>query len=246
MTPTDFSAPADVLVLQHLLEDGPGYLGQWLEEQGVAWHLRCTEAGEAYPASVRGYRGLAVLGGAWSANDERTSLRQAEALIQEADALGIPVIGHCLGGQLMARAFGGRVEKLAQPEVGWLPMQIGRSASARGWLGDAPQATVFQWHQDSFVQLPPNAELLASSPACVHQAFAIGPHLAMQFHIEITPAKITDWLTHPGEAYPVHVLLYPHSVQDPARMHAATQQHLAGSQALASHIYRTWRSRWLG
>lgn len=246
MTPTDFSAPADVLVLQHLLEDGPGYLGQWLDEQGVAWHLRCTEACEAYPASVRGYRGLAVLGGAWSANDKRTSLRQAEALIQEADALGIPVIGHCLGGQLMARAFGGRVEKLAQPEVGWLPMQIGRSASARGWLGDAPQATVFQWHQDSFVQLPPNAELLASSPACVHQAFAIGPHLAMQFHIEITPAKITDWLTHPGEAYPVHVLLYPHSVQDPARMHAATQQHLARSQALASHIYRTWRSRWLG
>jgi len=246
MTPTDFSAHADVLVLQHLIEDGPGYLGQWLDEQGVAWQVRCTEAGDPYPDSVRGYRGLAVLGGAWSANDERPSLRQAEALIQEADALGIPVIGHCLGGQLMARAFGGRVEKLAQPEVGWLPMQIGRSASARGWLGVAPQATVFQWHQDSFVQLPPNAELLASSPACVHQAFAMGQHLAMQFHIEITPAKITDWLTHPGEAYPVHVLLYPHSVQDPARMHAATQQHLAGSQALASHIYSTWRSRWLG
>lgn len=244
MTSTDFSTPADVLVLQHLLEDGPGYLGQWLDEQGASWQVRCTEAGDAYPTSVRGFRGLAVLGGAWSANDERPSLRQAEALIQEADALGLPVIGHCLGGQLMARAFGGRVQQLPQPEVGWLPLHIGRSASARHWLGDAPVATVFQWHQDNFVQLPPNAELIASSPACVHQAFAIRQHLAMQFHIEITPAKIAAWLAHPGQAYPLHVLLHPDSVQDPARMHAATQQHLAASHALADRIYRTWRSRW--
>jgi len=93
-------------------------------------------------------------------------------------------------------------------------------------------ATVFQWHQDNFVQLPPNAELIASSPACVHQAFAIRQHLAMPFH------------GHPGQAYPLHVLLHPDSVQDPARMHAATQQHLAASQAMADRIYRTWRSRW--
>ena len=116
-----------------------------------------------YPASVRGYRGLAVLGGAWSANDDRPTLRQAEALILEADALGIPVIGHCLGGQLMARAFGGRVERLPQPEVGWWPITRSDSAAAREWLGDAEQATVYQWHQDSFVELPPGAELLASS-----------------------------------------------------------------------------------
>ncbi|WP_382328262.1 hypothetical protein ACFJGX_09325 [Hydrogenophaga sp. UC242_50] len=96
--PATTASTADVLVLQHLFEDGPGFLGEWLDAQGLPWHLRCAEAGELYPASVRGYRGLAVLGGAWSANDERPTLRQAEALIREADALGIPVIGHCLGG----------------------------------------------------------------------------------------------------------------------------------------------------
>ncbi|MDO9435071.1 type 1 glutamine amidotransferase [Hydrogenophaga sp.] len=238
------NAPADVLVLQHLLEDGPGYLGQWLDAHGISWHLRCAEAGELYPDSVRSYRGLAVLGGAWSANDQRPTLRQAEALIREADALGIPVIGHCLGGQLMAKALGGQVERLPQPEIGWWPINHNGSEAARRWFGDEPTPTVYQWHEDSFTELPPGAELLASSPVCAHQAFALGPHLAMQFHIEITPEKIAEWLKNPGDAYVVKVLLHRDSVQDPARMNAATTQQLAGSQALADRIYRQWRSGW--
>ena len=236
----------DVLVLQHLNEDGPGYLGQWLDEQGLRWQVRCAEAGEAYPASVRGFKGLAVLGGAWSANDDRPTLRQAEALILEADALGIPVLGHCLGGQLMARAFGGRVETLPQPEIGWHAVTHNGSEVARTWLGETPDAVVYQWHHDSFVDLPPGAELLASSPACAHQAFALRQHLAMQFHIEITPAKIADWLAHPGEAYGPAAREHPDSVQGPEAMCVATTLHQPGSEALARRIYQTWRSRWRG
>ncbi len=244
MTDKTQARPCDVLVLQHTLEDGPGYLGHWLDTQGVGWQALCTQADEAYPASVAGYRALAVLGGEWSANDDRASLRQAEALIREADALGIPVLGHCLGGQLMARAFGARIARLDAPEVGWMDIHIADSAPAQDWLGPAGVAKVYQWHYDGVVDLPAGAQGLARSAACAHQAFALGPHLAMQFHIEITPLKIQAWLEHPGEVYPAAVHTHPASVQDTQTMHRATEQHLAGSEALARRIYQTWRTRW--
>lgn len=236
------SMDAEVLVLQHTLEDGPGYLGHWLDAQGLRWHAPCAEAGHAYPESVRGYRALAVLGGAWSANDDRPSLRHAEHLIREADALGIPVIGHCLGGQLLARALGGQVKTLPEPEIGWLPIAVSADEEAQAWLGPPGGAMVYQWHYDSFVVLPPGARALATSMVCAHQAFALRQHLGMQFHIEITPAKIDDWLAHPGTGYAPALARCPHSVQSDVAMRAATANHLAGSEAMARRIYARWLS----
>ena len=234
----------DVLVLQHTLEDPPGYLATWLDAVGVRWDVFCAEAGQAYPTSVAGYRALAVLGGEWSANDDRASLRHAEALIREADAAGIPVLGHCLGAQLMARALGGRVERLPQPEIGWLSIRHGGIAAAREWLGEEPAPVVYQWHYDGVVALPPGAAVLAASDACAVQAFALGPHLGMQFHIEITPLKIESWLANPGEIYPDAVGAHPQTVQTPVAMRAATAAHQAASYRLADRIYGTWRRRW--
>ena len=113
-----------------------------------------------------------------------------------------------------------------------------------GGLGPGGSATVYQWHHDSFTVLPPGARLLAASPACGHQAFAIGPHLGMQFHIEITPAKIEAWLANAGSVYPQAVEQGLPTVQSPAAMRASTAQHQAGSQALADVIYAAWRRRW--
>ena len=88
--PTPHDQPANVLVLQHLSDDGPGYLGQWLDAKGISWHVFCADAGEAYPASVSAYKGMAVLGGEWSANDDRTSLRHAETSCAKPTGWGYP------------------------------------------------------------------------------------------------------------------------------------------------------------
>ncbi|NWG74678.1 MAG: type 1 glutamine amidotransferase, partial [Rubrivivax sp.] len=85
-----------VLILQHLHEDGPAYLAQWLRERGVAVDLRNTEAGDAYPGTIADHAALAILGGRMSANDPLPSLRDAERLIVDAVARGRPVLGHCL------------------------------------------------------------------------------------------------------------------------------------------------------
>lgn len=241
--PAPHDHSADVLVLQHLIDDGPGYLGQWLDAQDITWHVFCAESGESYPDSVSDYRGLAILGGAWSANDDRASLRLAEDLIRQADVLGIPIIGHCLGGQLMARAFGGRVEPHTPAEIGWMPLIPTHSSQCHTWLGDADTHMVYQWHHDNFVTLPQGAELIASSPGCQHQAFAIGPHLAMQFHVEITEQKITRWMKTPGDGFDRLVENHPATVQSLVDMTDSTMQHISASQALADRIYHTWHSR---
>lgn len=227
-----------VLILQHLSADDPAWFGAWLQQQGVPFEVRNTEAGQDYPAHLREHSALAVLGGEMSANDPLPSLRRAEALINEAMAAGQPVIGHCLGGQLMARALGVRVLDSPAPEVGWQPLDVADSDLARRWFGPVRQATVFQWHYEAF-ELPPGAERLAGSPACGNQAFAIGPHLAMQFHIEVDAAKVTRWSLEDSARWQQAQALHP-TVQSAQALRAGLLTELAAHQALADRLYRRW------
>jgi GMP synthase-like glutamine amidotransferase len=229
--------PLRVLIVQPQADDGPAFLATFLQAQGVAFELCSVEAGAAVPQRVTGFDAVAVLGGAMSVNDDLPFLRRTELLLQNAIARGVPVLGHCLGGQLLAKALGAAVTDNPQPEIGWHRLQRAESPLARAWLGDAAELAVFQWHFQTFA-LPEGATLLAGNVSCAQQAFAFGPHLGMQFHIEVDAEKLGRWATEmpaPGDA----LLAHP-SVQDAAAMRADTARQLAASQTSAARIYRRW------
>jgi GMP synthase-like glutamine amidotransferase len=230
-----------VLILQHLSTDGPAYLATWLQREGVAFEVRNSGAGRAFPDDMGGHSALAILGGEMSANDPLPSLRQAEVLILQALDRGLPVIGHCLGGQLMARALGARIVESPAPEIGWQAMTVLDTPAAAAWFGEPGPRVVFQWHYEAF-ELPADAERLAGSAACPNEAFAIGPHLAMQFHIEVDEEKLGRWMLDEGAAYASAQRQHPQTVQGAAAMRDAVARRLQVHQALAERLYGRWLS----
>lgn len=229
--------PRPVLILQHQPDDGPAYLATWLTAHGISFDLRKPPQ-DAVPESMRDHAALAVLGGAMSANDDLPMLRAAERLICDAVRRDRPVIGHCLGGQLMARALGGTVRRAQRPEIGWHAVE---------WLDEAPDwfgataagASVFQWHFDAF-EPPPGAVRLAFSDCCAHQAFSIGPHLAMQFHIELDEAKLAAWTDNVDAQYQHARQSWPEQVQSRTAMLEGAQAFLRTQQRMAALAYARW------
>ncbi|HTM49639.1 MAG TPA: type 1 glutamine amidotransferase [Bryobacteraceae bacterium] len=136
------------------------------------------------------------MGGSMSANDDLRYVRQELDLIEDAAAKGKPILGLCLGAQMIARALGGRVYPNPVKAIGWYPVRW-TAAAARDPLfhGLSGSETLFQWHGETF-DLPAGAELLATSDACCHQAYRVGDRIhGLQFHLEVTPEMIADWLT---------------------------------------------------
>lgn len=227
-----------ILILQHQVPENAAYLTTWLDNHGVEYQIVNAGAGHVFPDSIEPYAALAVMGGGMSANDDLPSNHQAIALIQQAMAQDVPVIGHCLGGQLMSRACGARVRVADQPEIGWQPIEYANNDLARTWFGDNPTDTVIQWHYDTFA-VPLGATLLASSPACANQAWSMGPHLAMQFHIEIDHTKIDSWVAEDDDKWAQARSLFE-SAQSRQTILDRTAQHIEQHQRTADRIYSNW------
>lgn len=225
-----------IAILQNSFDDGPAYLGTWLTRHCVDFDVFNSGAGESPPSTLTSYAGLALLGGPMSVNDDLPSLRISEALIREARDTGKSVIGHCLGGQLIASALGAKVTVAHSPEIGWSTIKLSEGPLAHCWFGEfaGTDRDAVQWHYDAF-SLPMGATLLAGNDTCPIQAFAIDRMLAMQFHIEIDRNKLATW-ARTGKQGLAALIGQPH-VQQARVIAAEIPKRMAASHALAARIY---------
>ncbi len=187
--------------------------------------------------SLDGYRGLVVLGGPMNVDevDAHPHLTTEEGLIREAIERGLPVLGVCLGAQLIASALGARVGLAPEKEIGWTDVAVTQDGERDPLLGHfAPSARLFQWHGRTF-ELPRGAVHLARSPACANQAFRYGDRAyGLQFHLEVDEPLIERWLCVPEHLEEIACL--DGRVQ-PDAIRAETRSRLAAMRALADRTF---------
>jgi len=227
-----------VAIFRHSITEGPGYFATYFDARRIPWRLVKVDAGEPVPANPRGYSGLVFMGGPMSVNDDLPWIRRILALIGSAVEEDIPVLGHCLGGQLISKALGGEVTRNPVKEIGWGAVTIEDSAPARQWFGDTREFLSFHWHGETFT-LPSGANRIAASPYCANQAFVMGKHLGMQCHVEMTPELIRSWC---GDWKNEVASLAPHtpSVQTPAQMEERIEERTRALNAIAERLYDRW------
>ncbi|MDR1647305.1 MAG: type 1 glutamine amidotransferase [Zoogloeaceae bacterium] len=226
-----------VAIFRHSPTEGAGYFAIFLEARRIPWTLIPLDHGAPVPTTPDAFSGLCFMGGPMSVNDDLPWIDPVCTLIRRAAAENVPVLGHCLGGQLMSKALGGAVTRNPVPEIGWSTLAGETHPQAAHWLGAFAQKemTVFQWHGETF-SLPPGASLLAGNAACARQIFALDErHLGMQCHVEMTPEMIACWC----EQWPSEAAHLP-SVQTPEAMLAEAPRRLPESRRLADQLYGRW------
>jgi GMP synthase-like glutamine amidotransferase len=228
-----------VAIFRHSPTEGPGYFAIFLEQHRIPWRLIALDEGEAVPATVDGFSGLCFMGGPMSVNDSLPWIDPVCERIREAVAKAVPVIGHCLGGQLISKALGGEVTRNAVKEIGWGEAFGEDVAPAQHWLGAlaGKAATVFQWHGETF-SIPPGATRLLGNRHCSNQMFVLGPHLGMQCHVEMTPEMISTWCGQWADEA-IAVADQP-SVQSPEQMQAEIGDRLPAMRQLSEQLYSVW------
>jgi GMP synthase (glutamine-hydrolysing) len=224
-------------ILRHVRHEPAGTLEDALTGAGL--EFRYVDLFESGPAAARldlqSVPGLVVMGGPMNVDEtERYPFLAAEVdWIRRALDLRLPMLGICLGAQLLAKALGAKVFPNRVKEIGWYSIELTPAAASDPlFAGCGKSVTVFQWHGDTF-ELPPGAVHLAHSPLCSQQAFRAGPcAYGLQFHVEMTAAMIDDWLGEPGNCGELAELDYI----DAEAIRMATPQRLPALEVLARQV----------
>ncbi|MEW5889408.1 MAG: type 1 glutamine amidotransferase [Pseudomonadota bacterium] len=225
-----------IAIFRHAGTEGAGYFATFAERHSLPCRLFRLDEGEEVPRDARAFSGLVFMGGPMSVNDNLPWIRSELELIRGAVAADVPVLGHCLGGQLIAKALGATVTRAQVKEIGWGEVAVVDNGEARNWFGELRGFLGFHWHGETFA-IPPGFTRILESRWCPNQAYARGKHLGMQCHVEMTEDMVRTWCEHgageiaasPGPA-----------VQPPARIRENLASKVAALNAVAERLYSRW------
>ena len=188
-----------VLTIINIMDDPTGYVGEILEDHNIAYDVIDASSQSVPDPTI--YSAMIVFGGPQNANEDEKYpyFLQEKAALRVAVEQDIPVLGICLGGQMLASVLGGTVKKHTITEIGFSEIQCTDEGKHDPlYEGLAGHQLVYQWHEDTFA-IPPGAVRLATSEKTENQAFRYGRNAyGIQYHVELTPAMLDTWLQEPS------------------------------------------------
>lgn len=229
-----------ILVFQHMPNEGLGTFEDELKKANLTWESLMINEETLFPSSTKleEYGGFIVLGGPMGVYEERQYpwIKKELMMIQEMLRQKKPILGVCLGAQLLAKASGGRVTQGVKPEIGWFPIRLDDWFYKRNPLFFQIDHTkphmVFHWHGDTF-DIPTEGYRLAWNENYMNQAFCFnGNAVGIQFHVEMTEDMIKDWLS--DEVSRMKIMAYG---GDPDKILAEIPKYLPGLKDLAHKIF---------
>lgn len=227
-----------VIVFIHVACDSPGYITTFLEQRKIDYELVCLDEGVPLSLDLADVSGLVFMGGPGNVGEPTDWMRQEMRLISEAAKRGVPMLGICLGAQLISKALGGEVYPAESLEVGWHEVERLPQENGPWWFDDLPARwEVFQWHAHTYT-LPPGAVALARSKCAEQQAFALGNILALQFHLEMTPEIIRSVISR----YASDLEYTSDCVQSPENIVQELETRTRNGFAIADLVFARWVS----
>lgn len=226
-----------IMIFRHSAHEDAGYLADFFSEYGLVWQLHKIDQGETLPNSITNFSGVVLMGGPMSVNDDLPWIAPLLDLIREAHALDIPLLGHCLGGQLMSKALGATVINNPVKEIGWGEVTVSDHQVAKHWFGDIRVFNAFHWHGETF-NLPTGAMHVLKSQYCENQAWCMGKHLALQTHIEMKTEMVEKWCEE-GEDELAKSVNSP-AVQQASIMKKDLSIHCFNLNKVAKVVYKQW------
>ena len=215
--------------------EGPGHFAEWLGAHGIRWHLIALDREESVPGDPRSFSGIGMMGGPMSANDGLAWNEPLIGMLRDAVVADVPVIGHCLGGQILAKALGAHVRRTATPEIGWGEVKVSDPAGD-DLFGHRERFLTFQWHHDVF-GLPQGATRVLTNHFNPEQAYVFGKHIGFQCHIEMTREMVETWCRSGADELP------PQSsgaAQSRADIFEDLDSRLAELSRVADDVYEHW------